>query len=120
MKAAIIALIVLTVILTAVILNSYFVSRSIHTLLDKLKNAPSDVGSYEIYEGIHDEFTKKLRFISLTVSHDDLTNIESELNEILGAIEAKDEETLIIAKSRLIGSLSHLRRLSGINADSIF
>ena len=49
-----------------------------------------------------------------------MTNIEEELNEILGAIEAEDRETLIIAKSRLMGSLSHLRRLSGINADSIF
>ena len=120
MKAAIIALIVLTVILTTVILNSYFVSKSIHDLLERLKDTPSDIGSYQIYEDIHDEFTKKLRFIGLTVSHEDLTNIESELNEILGAIEAKDEQTLIIAKSRLIGSLSHLRRLSGINADSIF
>ena len=120
MKAAIIALIVLTFILTTVILNSFFVSRSIYTLLEKLKNAPSDINSYNIYSEIHDDFIKKQRFIGLTVSHEDMTNIEEELNEILGAIEAEDRETLIIAKSRLIGSLSHLRRLSGINADSIF
>ena len=120
MRAAIISLIILTLVLTAVILNSYFVSRSIHTLLEKLKDAPSDTNNYEIYAEIHDDFAKKQRFIGLTVSHDDLTNIEEEINEILGAIEADDKETLIIAKSRLIGSLSHLRRLSGINADSIF
>ena len=120
MRAAIVSLIVLAFVLTAVILNSYLVSRSIHTLMEKLKEAPSDVKSYEVYAQIHDEFTKKQRFIGLTVSHDDLTDIESGLNEILGAIEAEDEETLIIAKSRLIGSLSHLKRLSGINADSIF
>lgn len=120
MKAAIISIAVLTVILTAVILNSIFVSKTMNEIAQKLKNTPSDTESYADYSEIYDEYMKKQRFISLTVSHDDLTNIESEFNEILGSIEADDKENLIIAKSRLIGSLSHLKRLSGINADSIF
>ena len=120
MKAAIISVIILTLILTAVILNSIFVSKSMHEIAQKLKDAPSDTESYSAYSEIFDEYMKKQRFISLTVSHDDLTNIENEFNEILGSIEANDVENLIIAKSRLIGSLSHLKRLSGINADSIF
>ena len=89
-------------------------------ITQKLKNAPNDTENYSVYEEISHEYAKIQRYIGLTVSHDDLTNIEEDFNEILGAIEADDEESLIIAKSRLIGSLSHLRRLSGINADSIF
>lgn len=120
MKAAVISFVVLIAVLTAVVLNSYFVSKSICKIAEKLEDAPSSTDSYEVYSDIFDEYMKKQHFIGLTVSHDDLTNIEREFNEILGAIEADDEESLIIAKSRLTGALSHLRRLSGINADSIF
>lgn len=120
MKAAAISIIVFISVLSAVILNSFFVSKSICEIADMLEAAPTDTESYDVYSDIFEEYMKKQRFIGLTVSHEDLTNIEREFNEILGSIEANDEENLIIAKSRLIGSLSHLRRLSGINADSIF
>lgn len=120
MRAAIISLAVLIAILAVVMLNSFFVSKSISDITEKLENAPQSTEEYNLYSEIFNDYLKKQRFIGLTVSHDDLTNIEREFNEILGAIKAGDDDTLIIAKSRLIGSLSHLRRLSGINADSIF
>ena len=120
MKATVIAVLILSIVLTSVFLNSFFISRGIEDIIAKLEKAPSTLESYDLYKEIFKEYTKKQRFIGLTVSHDDLTNIESEFHEILGSIEAQDEETLIIAKSRLIGALYHLRRLSGINADSIF
>lgn len=120
MKSAVVAFIVLIATLIAVILNSFFVMKCIDDISSRLESAPSDTESYELYEDIFDKYMKKQRYIGLTVSHDDLTNIEREFNEILGSIESGDEENLIIAKSRLIGALSHLKRLSGINADSIF
>ena len=120
MKSTIVAFVVLALVLISVILNSFFVSKSIHDITEKLKDAPNNTENYSHYKEISQEYERKQRYIGLTVSHDDLTNIEQEFNEILGAIEANDEDSLIIAKSRLIGSLSHLRRLSGINADSIF
>lgn len=120
MKAAIIAISVLTIVLLSVILNSLFISRGVEQIMEILENAPSTTDSHDLYSDIFDDYMKKQRFIGLTVSHDDLTNIESEFHEIIGSIEADDEESLIIAKSRLVGALSHLRRLSGINADSIF
>ena len=120
MKATIIAVLILSIVLISVFLNSFFISRGIENIIARLEETPSTLESYNSYKEIFEEYSKKQRFIGLTVSHDDLTNIESEFHEILGAIEAEDEETLIIAKSRLIGALSHLRRLSGINADSIF
>lgn len=120
MKAAIISFIVLTIVLTSVFLNSFFVSKSIEKITDRLKDAPETIDSYGLYSDIYDEYMKKQKFIGLTVSHDDLTNIEGEFNEILGSIRAKDKESLIIAKSRLVGALTHMKRLSGVNADSIF
>ncbi len=65
------------------------------------------------------KFKKAEKFINLTVSHDDLTNIEESFSEIIGAAEAKYEPGIKIAKSRLVDSFEHLGRLSGINFDSI-
>ena len=98
MKSAIIAVVVLALVLTAVVLNSFFVSKSIYEITEKLKSAPNNTESYSLYEEITREYERKQRYIGLSVSHDDLTNIEREFHEILGAIEADDEESLIIAR----------------------
>jgi hypothetical protein len=59
-------------------------------------------------------------FVSLTVSHEDLTNIEEMLSEIDGAITAKDKDAVIIAKSRFESAVLHLGQLSALNIESIF
>ena len=102
------------------IINSLFVSKSIKETMNFLKNAPDNTSEYDLYNDIYQHYMKKQKIISITVSHDCLREIENNFCEILGSIEANDEESLIIAKSRLIGALEHLQRLSGINADSIF
>jgi hypothetical protein len=53
------------------------------------------------------------------VSHSDLSEIEGAFAELIGAAEAKDEESVIIAKSRLTNALMHLRRLSIIGIEGI-
>ena len=119
MKTVIIATVTLILVLTIVIANSFLVAHGIETIIEKLTAIQDDTNKLEAYQTVYDDYMKCQRYIGFTVSHDDLTNIEGEFHEILGAIKANDEESLIIAKSRLIGALKHLKRLSGINADSI-
>ena len=119
MKTAIISYIVLAVVILLVVLNSLFIVYNIDVIVSRLKKAPDSLDAGAIYEDIFSDYMKRQKYIGLSVSHDDLTSIESEFNEILGAIKANDDKSLIIAKSRLIGALTHLRRLSSINADSI-
>lgn len=71
------------------------------------------------YTEIYDNFKKKESYIALTVNHGDLTSIEDAFAELIGAAKADDTDSLLIAKSRLIDALGHLKRLSGINIDSI-
>lgn len=71
------------------------------------------------YTELYENFKRKESYIALTVNHGDLMNIEDAFAEIIGAAKADDKESLMIAKSRLIDALGHLKRLSGINIDSI-
>jgi hypothetical protein len=120
MKTVIFAYITFITVTAFVFINSFFVSKYIGDISDEVKNIPSSTEFADDYENAYGNFMKVRGYLNFTVPHSDLAEIEGEFHEILGAIEAMDDESLTIAKSRLIGSLSHLKRLSGINTDSIF
>ncbi len=71
------------------------------------------------YERIYDDFLQTEKWISLTVSHEDLTNIEGAFAEWIGAAKADDKQTAEEMKSRLIDAFRHLGRLAKCNGDSI-
>ena len=120
MKVKITAFVMAITVLIAVLLNTFLLLYNIDELIRKVSALPTDTSADSDYRDVYEDFKKRERFISLTVSHDDLTDIRNDFAEIIGAAEADDEESLIIAKSRLGESLLHLRRLCGISLDSIF
>ena len=120
MKPVVFAYAVFISITAFVFTNSFFVSKCIGDISEQIEKIPSSTEYKQDYENVYKNFTKAREYLNFTVPHGDLAKIEDEFCEILGAIEAKDDESLTITKSRLIGSLSHLKRLSGINTDSIF
>ena len=120
MKSVIGAYIIVIILILFVILNSVIVSYNIKEVIKMLENVQDTSESGEKYIEIYEDYERRQKYISLTVNHNDLSAIETEFAEILGSVEACDYENLTIAKSRLIGALKHLKRLSGINIDSIF
>lgn len=70
-------------------------------------------------EKLFEIFEQRESYISLTVSHDDLTNIENSFVELIGYLSVGDVDNAKVAKGRLTHSLEHLRRLSGINIHAI-
>ena len=104
----------LLLLICVILANSFYIIKITAELSEAL-----DLANNESYEEIAEKFQKHERYISLTVSHDDLTNIEEAFAELIGAVNANDEARLITIKSRLKDSLTHLGRLSGINIDSI-
>ncbi|MBP3308663.1 MAG: hypothetical protein J6L90_04390 [Clostridia bacterium] len=119
MKAFIIALITALLVILAVVLNSVFLDISLSVLIDECEAIPEAPEEIERWEALYESFCRWQRFIALTVSHEDMSNIESDFAEILASARIGDKDTLIIAKSRLVMTLTHLRRLSGVNPDSI-
>ena len=121
MKTVKSAYVILCFSLLAVIINSITLNMLISKTLNEVKALPDILyeSSYTDHEKIYNDFKKKEKYISLTVNHEDLTEVETSFAELLGATKAKDEESMLTIKSRLIDALEHLRRLSGINIDSI-
>ena len=115
MRSVRIAAVLLLATLVAVVINAIAVRSTIGGILDEVEAAED--GDYtEIFEHFKDIET----YVSLSVDHEDMMNIELAFAELIGAVEAGDEQSAIAIKSRLKHSLEHLRRLSSINIDSIF
>lgn len=120
MKCLIFSLLALIALFSLVLTNSFVIGR----LIDKtrLRLEKIDPFSSTVLEEITEcyrEFEAREKYISLTVSHSDLTDINTAFAEMIGAARADVREEIVILKSRLLNSLEHLRRLSGFNIDSI-
>lgn len=120
MKVKIFAIATFSITILAIVFNTIYLGKitegfisDIEELDVKSDNAASDAQS------IRADFMKSLAFISLTVSHDDLTNIEDGFAELVGYLAVNDTEAAEVTKNRLKCYFEHLKRLSGFNIDSI-
>ena len=122
MKAFKFALITLTVLITFVLANYLIIDRIFEELIDSLETIEYQTAEEALreYTELYEEFERKERYISLSVSHNDLTSLEESFAELIGTAKSGDMEGIIAQKYRLSSSLLHIRRLSGINIDSIF
>lgn len=109
-------------LLFAVIFNAIYISRFTERLYEISTEESSDSieALKEKFEKIEKIYEKNEIFISLSVSHEDLTCIEEILAEINGALLTGDKDAVIIAKSRFERALLHLGQLSAFNMESIF
>lgn len=121
MKIIKIAYAIFFVTLVLVVTNSLILRSIIEETVCALDGATEEnmESAVSEYGYIYKNFKRKETYIAITVNHEDLTNIESSFAEVIGAAKANDRESLIIAKNRLTDALRHLKRLSGINIDSI-
>jgi hypothetical protein len=122
MKTVKVAAILLVATLLTVIINSTVLKIIIDEITDEVIAAEEEDAdaAYGEYSEIFEKYKKKASYISLTVNHEDLTDIENSFAEIIGAAKSGDIDGVITIKSRLISALTHLGRLTGINLDSIF
>ena len=114
--------IIFFVLFIAVLLNALYISRFTEKLYSiSVEESAEELESYtEKFAEIKRIYTKNEVFISLSVSHEDLTSIEEILSEIEGALKAIDKNAVIIAKSRFENAVLHLGQLSALNIESIF
>ena len=115
-KAVYVAIIILTMSVAFVAINTAILSKTIKEIEESTVSAPLTLNEFD---ALYDDFLKVRTYLSISVDHDDIATVETGFAEIRGALAAGDEESAAIAKSRLCSALGHLRRLSGFNIDSI-
>ncbi len=121
MRANKIAVTVLIILAFLIFANSLYIGKITDGIIDKVEaiDTSDPEGAVAELEELFSDYRRAAKIISISVSHDDLTNIEENFADVIGAARAGDSDGLTTVKSRLIDSLGHLRRLSGISLESI-
>ena len=119
MRAAIISLVIIILLSALTVTNSLTLRHITEGYIKKISDFPDTGEAFESYAALYDEFISDERYISLTVNHEDLREVEREFAEIIAAAKNHDADGIGAAKSRLVDALGHLGRLCGINIDSI-
>ncbi len=123
MKVKIFAFILMPLLLIGVTVNTLVVEKVMTSVCDEVENISISESrikeAYEAADKAYSHYKEKETYISLTVNHNDLTNIEDTFSELIGNLSIQDVGGAVVAKNRLLCSLEHLRRLSGINFDAI-
>ena len=120
MREKILAVVILIAVVTFVIANTLIIERQIGDIEKEISTLNIEgEGAVDQARKIHEDFMRKEKFISLTVSHDDLTNIEGCFVELIGYLSIGDADNAKVTKDRLTHSLEHLRRLSTFTIDAI-
>lgn len=120
MSVKIVAVIILVCVISFVSINTIILDRQIGEVIEEVRGLDiSSEGAMEDAKELYADFMRKEKYMSLTVSHDDLTSIEDCFVEMIGYISVGDGENAQVTKSRLISYLEHLRRLSGFNIDAV-
>ena len=122
MKSVIFAYIIFPLLLTLSLINSFALGNIIENIDAALceTDDSNPALAEEEYVRIYEEYKDVELYVSLSINHDDLSNLENAFAEIIGAARAGDKESVIIIKSRMNDYLRHIKRLIGINIDSIF
>ncbi len=118
MKARRIAWVIMAVTVLFVIVNTVLLGIFMNELYEILETVDFEQGSEEFFEA-YDYYKRRAIFITLTVSHTDMHDIEQDFAEIIGCLETGDVGSASIVKSRLMSSVEHMRRLTGVNIESI-
>lgn len=120
MKQKVFAVILMIAVITFVSINTIVLHKQIEKIIENVSGLLLDGDDVEEKaKEIHSDYMKKEKYMSITVSHDDLTSIEDCFVEMIGFLSVGDTQNAAVTKSRLINFLEHLRRLSGFNIDAI-
>ena len=119
MKVKIAAALMLLITVGLVTVNTALLGSMIYEIRDEIDSLDVEKSNLQAAEAVYDKFTRYETYVSITVSHDDLTNIENSFSELIGYITVGDTDSAEVIKRKLSNALEHLYRLSGVNLDSI-
>lgn len=122
MKVKIFAVAILVTVVCFTVFDTFFLQRQLGQLkesVERLNVSEENSKAEDETRALSREFMQKERFISLSVNHEDLTNIEEAFTELIAELSVGEYNNATVAKNRLVDAFEHLRRLSGCNIDSI-
>ena len=127
MKTFLFAVILFIIVLSLVVVNVLYLKKSIsyfRTSISQIpfpdKNTENLTLQFTLLSELEKAWYHRIFLLSLSISHQDLMEVEQHLAAALGAAKANSRENYIVSISQLDYSFSHLGAMSRISFQNIF
>ena len=127
MKTFYFSLILFIIVFALIVSNSYFLNATLGALQTSLKDIPlpaeqsTDLSlQLSLLREIEKTWYQKIFLYSLTISHQDLMEVEQQLSAVIGAATADSRENYIVSLYQLDYALSHLSAMSRLTLQNVF
>jgi hypothetical protein len=127
MKTFYFSLILFIIVFALIVSNSYFLNVTLGALQTSLKDIPlpaeqsTDLSlQLSLLREIEKTWYQKIFLYSLTISHQDLMEVEQQLSAVIGAAAADSRENYIVSLYQLDYALSHLSAMSRLTLQNVF
>ena len=115
MKEKVMSVILFCLVILAVTINTVVIQDRLSKIGLMLDEAELSDEVSEAYES----FKKSEVLLGFSTSHEDLTDVSEGFVELISYLDIGDNDSATVTKNRLKYLIEHLRRLSGINIESI-
>lgn len=120
MKQFLIALLIFSLIVLAVALNTVFVERGIDKSIKEIESIPQPSTSEEADLDLQAELAlkaqanwrRRLKFLSLSIHHHDAMQVNEHLAALCGAAQANDPKAYVASLFVLMDAFMHLKELN--------
>ena len=120
MKQFLIAILVFSLIILAVALNTIFVARGIEKSIEEIESIPQPSTSEEADLRLQTELAleaqanwrRRLKFLSLSIHHHDAMQASEHLASLCGAAQANDPKAYTQTLSILKDAFMHIKELN--------
>ncbi len=112
MKGLLLSVLLFTLVLGVVIADTLLCARAVETLEESLARIPSDnvAEAASATEAFRAEWDRRFLLLVISVPRVHTANVEEELSDLIGAIEADEKGDLAIAIENMREVLSHMKR----------
>ena len=119
MKAFIIGVITLSILLSAVTVNSFFVAHRTDELLSEINSLPENAAEADI-SNIQGKWKSMRKWISLTVHRKNIDSIDDTIVLLSIEIDSENDGGYLREKARLLTIIERLRKTETFSLSRIF
>ena len=119
MKAFICGIITITILIGAVVANTYFITKKTDRIIDDITSLPNNAKQADL-SALSMDWEDIRPFISITVHRENVDDIDDTLEQLKLSVKEGNDHTYLINKTKLLCTAKRLKKTESFSLSRIF